>query len=72
MSNRANVNVTRYEYEICHVDDIVWIPGGVNQFDPGAKTSSPLTQAMLVSIASSKISIDVSSSELHSFKRSLG
>ena len=71
-SIRADVNVIRYEYETQHADDMIWIPGRVNLTDPGTKTDSPLTQAMIQTMACGKLSIDLSEAEARSSDRSLG
>lgn len=56
-SNRANVNVTRYENEAIHADDIIWISRKVNNSDHRTKTDSMLTQVLVYKMVHGTISI---------------
>lgn len=71
-SIRAEVNVIRFEYETGNADEIVWIPSRVNLIDPGTNTDSPLVQSLQLTIATDKLSTDLSASERRSADRPLG
>lgn len=60
---RADVNVIWYEYETSNADEVIWIPCKVNLTDPGTKAYSPINQAIKITICTSKISVELSTSE---------
>lgn len=45
---------------------MIWIPGRVNLTDPGTTTDIPLTQALVLTMPTGRIAIDLSGFESHS------
>lgn len=70
-SVRAAVNCIRFTYET-ELDVLGWISGQVNIADVGTKENSPLTDALVLMLATGRITVDLSSQETKSYDKRLG
>lgn len=70
-SIRGEVNSIRFIYETA-LDIMGWIKGSCNPADIGTKPNSPLIEAVILMLATGKITVDLSSQETRSHDRRLG
>lgn len=71
-SIRADLNVTRYECESRNVPSIMWVPCKVNSANLCTKPNSPQTDSVQLLLASFKLALGFSDSDVRSCNRFTG
>lgn len=62
-SIQAVISVIRYEFEILHVDENVWIPGQISLTGPRTTMNCPLTHSLLYTVSSGKTVIHLAENQ---------